>query len=87
MYSRFKRKQALFERKVKYVKVFLKDPVQFRKILIEKGYSQRKFAREIDTSEAYFNQIINNKKHASPVVARKISNGLEMEFKDLFIIK
>ncbi|TXL67463.1 helix-turn-helix transcriptional regulator [Cerasibacillus terrae] len=69
------------------MKVLLKDSIEFRKVLIEKGYSQRKFAREIDTSEAYLNQIINMKKHASPGVARKISNGLEIEFKDLFIIK
>lgn len=69
------------------MKISLKDPIQFRIILMEKGYSQRQFSKEIDTSEAYLNQIINMKKHPSPDVAKKITEKLQMEFYSLFLIK
>lgn len=69
------------------MKILLKDPFQFRKILMEKGYSQRQFSKEIGTSEAYLNQIINLKKHPSPDVAKKVTNELQMGFYDLFIIE
>ncbi|MBB6447040.1 helix-turn-helix domain-containing protein [Bacillus benzoevorans] len=69
------------------MKISLKDPVQFRIILMEKGYSQRQFSKEISTSEAYLNQIINLKKHPSPDVAKKITEKLQMEFNGLFIIE
>lgn len=68
------------------MKISLRDSTQFRKILMEKGYSQRQFSKEIGTSEAYLNQIIAMKKHPSPDVAKKITNKIQLEFYDLFII-
>ncbi|TMN23810.1 helix-turn-helix transcriptional regulator [Lentibacillus cibarius] len=55
--------------------------------LIEKGYSQRNFSKELGTSGAYLNQIINCRKHPSPKVAKKIAEKLRLEFYDLFIIQ
>lgn len=42
--------------------------------------------KQIGTSEAYLNQIINMKKHPSPSVAKKVTDQLQMEFSDLFIV-
>lgn len=69
------------------VKIKLKDTMEFRITLIEKGYSQRSFSKEVGTSGAYLNQIINCKKHPSPKVAKKIAQKLQLEFYDLFIIQ
>lgn len=69
------------------MKVSLRDSVQFRKLLIEKGYSQRQFSKEIGVSETYLNQIINMKRHPSPDISKKITEKLQMDFYDLFIIK
>ena len=69
------------------MKITLKSPVQFRTILMEKGYSQRQFSKEIGTSEAYLNQIINRRKHPSPDIANRITKRLQLEFYDLFVIQ
>lgn len=69
------------------MKISLKDSFQFSKILMEKGYSQRQFAKEAGTSEAYLNQVINAKKHPSPNVANRITKQLQLEFYDLFAIQ
>ncbi|WP_185959612.1 helix-turn-helix domain-containing protein [Lentibacillus cibarius] len=69
------------------MRIGLKDTTKFRVMLIEKGYSQRGFSKEIGTSGAYLNQIINCRKHPSPKVARKIVEKLQLEFYDLFIIQ
>lgn len=68
------------------MKINVKDSDELRYMLIEKGYSQREFSRQIGMSENYFNQIINHKKNPSPAVAKKISNQLGVEFLDVFLI-
>ena len=69
------------------MKITLKNPVQFRTMLMERGYSQRQFSKEIGASEAYLNQIINQRKHPSPDIANRITKQLQLEFYDLFIIQ
>ncbi|MBT2641727.1 helix-turn-helix transcriptional regulator [Bacillus sp. ISL-41] len=69
------------------MKVVVKDPIQLRMILIQKGFSQRNFSKSVGMSENYFNQIINNKKNPSPIVAKRIAEQLELTFEDLFIIQ
>lgn len=69
------------------MKINVKDSDKLRAMLIEKGYSQRKFSRLIGMSENYFNQIINHKKNPSPAVAKKITNQLGVEFYEVFFIK
>ena len=69
------------------MKVVVKDPIQLRMILIQKGFSQRNFSKSVGMSENYFNQIINNKKNPSPIVAKRIADQLELTFEDLFIIQ
>lgn len=54
--------------------------------LIEKGYSQRAFSKNLGMSENYLNQIINEKKNPSPAVAKKILSELKLNFDGLFEI-
>ncbi|MFJ7971725.1 helix-turn-helix domain-containing protein [Psychrobacillus sp. NPDC096389] len=68
------------------MKIKVVDSVKLRALLIEKGFSQREFSRQIGMSENYFNQIINHKKSPSPAVAKKISNQLGVEFYEVFLI-
>lgn len=68
------------------MKINVKDSNKLRTMLIEQGYSQRKFSRKIGMSENYFNQIINQRKNPSPAVAKKIATALGINFNDVFII-
>lgn len=56
------------------MKIVLKDAEQFRITLIEKGFSQRQFSKNIGMSEAYLHQIIHQKKNPSPAIAKKITD-------------
>jgi transcriptional regulator with XRE-family HTH domain len=69
------------------MKIFLKDSRQFQIMLIERGFSQRQFSKNIGTSETYLSQIINNKKSPSPTIAKKIVDQLGVEFQDIFTIQ
>lgn len=70
----------------KSLKIKLKDNQEFKKILLLKGYSQRKLADETNLSNVYINQIINNERNPSGKVAKKILDVLELEFDDIFFI-
>lgn len=69
------------------MKVNLKNPNEFKKLLITKGYSQRKLAKEIELSTPYLNQIVNGERFPSGEVAKKIVDHLEIQFDDIFFIK
>jgi transcriptional regulator with XRE-family HTH domain len=68
------------------VKIELKDPYTIRKAMIIKGYSQSKFAKIINISLPYLNQIINGERFPSAEVAKKIADELDMKFEDIFFI-
>jgi len=65
----------------------LKDIQAFTKLLIVSGFSQRSFAKKIDISGPYMNQIANGERCPSPKVAKKICDGLNVEFDDIFFIE
>lgn len=69
-----------------YVKIYLKDPKEFRKVLLLKGHSQRTFAELVEITPPYLNQIVNGERFPSGKVAKKIVDVLEMEFEDIFFI-
>lgn len=69
------------------MKITVKDPNVLRMILIQKGYSQRNFSKSVGVSENYFNQIVNEKKNPSPVIAKRIADKLELTFNDIFLIE
>lgn len=65
----------------------LKDIQAFNKMLIVSGYSQRSFAQKISISGPYMNQIANGERCPSPKVAKKICDGLNVGFDDIFFIQ
>jgi transcriptional regulator with XRE-family HTH domain len=69
------------------MKIVLKDPDGLKKILLQKGYSQRSFAEATEISSPYFNQIINGDRSPSGKVAKKIVDVLVMDFDDIFFIE
>lgn len=68
------------------MKINLKNPAEFKKTLLEKGYSQRSFADAIDVSPPHFNLIINEERHPSGKIAKKIVDQLHLKFSDIFFI-
>jgi transcriptional regulator with XRE-family HTH domain len=68
------------------MKVNLKNPNEFKKTLIKKGYSQSKFARAVNLSSPYVNQIVNGERFPSGEVANRIAECLNLEFDDIFFI-
>jgi transcriptional regulator with XRE-family HTH domain len=68
------------------MKIHLKNPNELKKILLQKGYSQRSFAESTEISSPYFNQIINEERFPSGKVAKRIVDQLDMNFEDIFFI-
>lgn len=68
------------------MKVTLIDSKEFKKLLLQKGYSQRSFAEVTEISSPYFNQIVNGDRSPSGKVAKKIVDALEMTFEEIFFI-
>jgi len=66
--------------------VSLKDSEKLRLAIASKGHSQTSFAKLVDISQPYLNQIINMDKQPSPVVAKKICDGLGMSIEDIFFV-
>ncbi|EOP82980.1 hypothetical protein IGM_05175 [Bacillus cereus HuB4-4] len=69
------------------IKIELKDEIKIRLLIAKKGKSLRCFANENGFSHAYLSQILNGDRNPSPVVATKISKGLNLEIEDIFFIK
>lgn len=69
------------------MKIKLKDAIQFKKLLILKGLSQRGFGRAIGISEPYANQIASGARNPGPEIAKKITGLLEVDFGDIFFIE
>lgn len=68
------------------MKICLKDPQAFRKILLVNGHSQKAFAELIEITPPYLNQIVNQERFPSGKVAKKIVDVLEMKFEDIFFV-
>lgn len=68
------------------MKIHLRNPNEFREILLVNGYSQRSLAERIEVSSPYLNQIINEERYPSPKVAKKITEELGIKFEDIFFI-
>lgn len=68
------------------MKIGIKDTHQLRKILLEKGYSQRSFAHAVGITPPYLNQLLNEERSPSAGVAKKMAGELESDFNDIFFI-
>lgn len=69
------------------MKVMLKDPIAFKKLLILKGFSQRGLGRSLKISEPYANQIANGARSPGPEIAKRITDLLCVEFDEIFFIQ
>lgn len=68
------------------MKIKLKNPNHFKRILIINGFSQVEFAKTIEVSTTYINQIVNEERFPSAKIAKKIADELKLEFSDIFFI-
>lgn len=55
--------------------------------IAEKGHTLRSFSKEIGVSHSFMSQIINGKRCASPVVAKKVADGLNVDITDIFFVE
>lgn len=68
------------------MKIKLKDPNEFKKLLLVSGYSQTELAKAIEITPPYINQIVNEERFPSAKIAKKISFQLGVNFADIFFI-
>ena len=65
----------------------LKNLNHFNQTVSKKGFTKRSFARHCNLSESTFIQISNGNQSPRPDTAKKICNGLKLDFDDIFDIK
>ncbi|SDM18271.1 helix-turn-helix transcriptional regulator [Bacillus sp. OK048] len=68
------------------MKIKLKDPTEFKKMLIINGFSQTELAKAIEVTPPYINQIVNEERSPSAKIAKRISTNLGVDFNDIFFI-
>lgn len=64
-----------------------KNLQDFQKRIIMLGLSVRGFAISSGISTPYMSQIVNGKRNPSPQMAKKVCEGLNAEFDDIFFIE
>lgn len=67
--------------------IVLKNILLFNQTVSKKGFTKRSFARHCGLSESTFIQVSNGKQSPRPDTAKKICNGIEMGFDDVFDIR
>ncbi|SDI30259.1 helix-turn-helix domain-containing protein [Alteribacillus bidgolensis] len=65
----------------------VKDTEELRLMIAREGKSLRDFSGEIGISQTYLSQILNGDYSPSPKVSRKISEGLNVEIDDIFLVE
>lgn len=68
------------------MKIVLKDQKLLKELLVRNGYTQRSFAREIEISEPYGNQICNGTRNPGPIIAKRIIEKLDVSFDEIFFV-
>lgn len=69
------------------MKVTVKNPSEFKKILIINGYSQSDFSKEVGITPNYLNLIVSGERSPSAKIAKQIADKLDVTFEDIFFIK
>lgn len=69
------------------MKITVKDSDELMRLIIMSGNSIRSFSKQISMGNGHLSQIINGKRHPNPQTARKVSDGLNKEFEELFFIQ
>jgi DNA-binding XRE family transcriptional regulator len=73
-------------REVIGMKIKLRDPVCFKKMLIVNGFSQTDLAKAVEVTPPYLHQIVNEERFPSAKIAKKISEVIGVKFEDIFFI-
>ncbi|AQU78305.1 helix-turn-helix transcriptional regulator [Planococcus faecalis] len=68
------------------IKIELKNPLDVKIAIAERGKNVREFAKEIGISHSYMSQILSEKRQPSPKVANKIAVGLGVNFDGIFFV-
>lgn len=68
------------------VKIKVKEINKLKELLVIKGFSQRSFAKKINISSPYLNQIVTGERLPSAKIAKKITDELGVSFEDIFFI-
>jgi DNA-binding XRE family transcriptional regulator len=69
------------------MRVRVKNPNEFNALLIRKGYSKSRFSKIVGISSPMFVQISNGDRCPSPETAKRISDALELEWDELFVLE
>lgn len=69
------------------VKIKIKDRNTFNELIIKKGFSKNRLAKEADLAQPTVVQISNGKRNPSPISANKILQVLQVDFDDVFKIE
>lgn len=67
-------------------KVAVKDPDHLHELIIKSGFTIRSFSKEINISHPLLAQIISSNRNPSPTTAKKICDGLNKKYDDIFFI-
>ena len=63
------------------------DKKNVQKLMFFKGMLMKDLAKEVGVSDGYLSNILNQKTKVSNRVAKKLADVLEVEVKDIFVIK
>lgn len=63
------------------------DKKNIQKLMFFKGMLMKDLAKEVGVSDGYLSNILNQKTKVSNRVAKKLADVLEVEVKDIFVIK
>lgn len=69
------------------MKIRFKDPIEFKKKLLMKGYTLSSFANTAGFSLGYLSLILKEERFPSAGIAKKILGVVEAEFEDIFFIE
>lgn len=69
------------------MKIRLKDPEQFEELLIRTGHSKRSFASVAGIGQVTALQVASGDRTPSPRIAKRITDALEVEFDEIFVIE
>lgn len=64
----------------------LKDPKQFRQMIIKKGLTQRELSNLVGASEHHIGQMIVSNRNVGPGTAARICATIDVPFEEIFII-
>ncbi|WP_409341046.1 helix-turn-helix transcriptional regulator [Paenibacillus sp. MBLB4367] len=69
------------------MKVKVKDANRLNELIIRKGFTKTDFSKEIGMSQPMTIQIVNGDRSPSPKTAKRMTEVLEVEFDDIFVIE